>query len=301
MEVRVKMNFDQLNTFISVVETGSFQKTAKTKYVSQRSVSQSMQKLEEELGFELFKRGKNKIIVTDQGQAFFLKTKEMLHSYFVEINSLRHQTTSVHQEFKIGYFSPFEGALMRKQVYAFSKKYPNIKFKITEESIEHLISDVSLGILDMAYILDYGSQEFLTKNLTSKTVFQSTMVIGVSKLNPLCQNNTFPIKALKDKPMLYYSPEKTNYLKHAFLATLPEAYQNIPVARVSTIEQMQTLVTANQANAYYPDGLIQLGSNTESEISYLPLQGNENSQKFKIQSIYPKQSKKCNLINQFLG
>lgn len=65
MEVRVKMNFDQLSTFISVVETGSFQKTAKTRYISQRSVSQSMQKLEEELGFELFKRGKNKIIVTD--------------------------------------------------------------------------------------------------------------------------------------------------------------------------------------------------------------------------------------------
>lgn len=259
-----------------------------------------MQKLEEELGFQLFNRGKNKISVTAQGQDFFLKTKDMLHSYSIEINALRHQATAIYQELKIGYFSPFEGALMRRQIFKFAQKQPKVKLKITEESIEHLISDVSLGILDLAYILDYGSQEFLNTKLTYQTVFQSTMLIGTSKLDPLSAQTVFPLTALKTKPMLYYSPEKTNYLKHAFLATLPEAYQNIPVARVSTIEQMQTLVTANQANAYYPDGLIQLSNNQHSEIRYLPLAGNETSQKFKIQAIYQQKSKKQNLINTFL-
>ena len=58
------MNFTQLNTFITVVETGSFQKAAATQYISQRAVSQSIAKLENELGFKLFERGKNKISIT---------------------------------------------------------------------------------------------------------------------------------------------------------------------------------------------------------------------------------------------
>lgn len=295
------MNFTQLNTFITVVETGSFQKAAATQYISQRAVSQSIGKLENELGFKLFERGKNKISITSQGQEFFLKTKEILHSFSVEINSLRHEAATTYQELKVGYFSPFEGALLLQKIFDANQKQPELKIKITEESIEHLISDVSLGILDLAFILDYGEQEFLTKNLTNKSIFQSKMVIGVSKLNPLSSGSVFPLTALKEKPILYYGPEKTNYLKHAFLATLPEAYQNLPVARISTIEQMQILVSSNQANAYYPDGLLQPSNSPSEKIEYLPLEGNSSSQNYHVQAIYQKNTEKKKLIQQFLS
>ena len=295
------MNFTQLNTFITVVETGSFQKAAATQYISQRAVSQSIGKLENELGFKLFERGKNKISITSQGQEFFLKTKEILHSFSVEINSLRHEAATTYQELKVGYFSPFEGALLLQKIFDANQKQPELKIKITEESIEHLISDVSLGILDLAFILDYGEQEFLTKNLTNKSIFQSKMVIGVSKLNPLSSSTVFPLIALKEKPILYYGPEKTNYLKHAFLATLPEAYQNLPVARISTIEQMQILVSSNQANAYYPDGLLQPSNSPSEKIEYLPLEGNSSAQNYHVQAIYQKKTEKKKLIQQFLS
>ncbi|RMC50386.1 LysR family transcriptional regulator [Lactobacillus sp. ESL0263] len=295
------MNFTQLNTFITVVETGSFQKAAATQYISQRAVSQSIAKLENELGFKLFERGKNKISITSQGQEFFLKTKEILHSFSVEINSLRHEAATTYQELKVGYFSPFEGTLLLQKIFDANQKQPELKIKITEESIEHLISDVSLGILDLAFILDYGDQEFLTKNLTNKSIFQSKMVIGVSKLNPLSSGSVFPLTALKEKPILYYGPEKTNYLKHAFLATLPEAYQNLPVARISTIEQMQILVSSNQANAYYPDGLLQPSNSPSEKIEYLPLEGNSSAQNYHVQAIYQKNTEKKKLIQQFLS
>ena len=295
------MNFTQLNTFITVVETGSFQKAAATQYISQRAVSQSIGKLENELGFKLFERGKNKISITSQGQEFFLKTKEILHSFSVEINSLRHEVATTYQELKVGYFSPFEGALLLQKIFDANQKQPELKIKITEESIEHLISDVSLGILDLAFILDYGDQEFLTKNLTNKSIFQSKMVIGVSKLDPLSSSTVFPLTALKEKPILYYGPEKTNYLKHAFLATLPEAYQNLPVARISTIEQMQILVSSNQANAYYPDGLLQPSNSPSEKIEYLPLEGNSSAQNYHVQAIYQKKTEKKKLIQQFLS
>ncbi|WP_278963307.1 LysR family transcriptional regulator [Lactobacillus apis] len=295
------MNFTQLNTFITVVETGSFQKAAATQYISQRAVSQSIGKLENELGFKLFERGKNKISITSQGQEFFLKTKEILHSFSVEINSLRHEAATTYQELKVGYFSPFEGALLLQKIFDANQKQPELKIKITEESIEHLISDVSLGILDLAFILDYGEQEFLTKNLTNKSIFQSKMVIGISKLNPLSSGSVFPLTALKEKPILYYGPEKTNYLKHAFLATLPEAYQNLSVARISTIEQMQILVSSNQANAYYPDGLLQPSNSPSEKIEYLPLEGNSSAQNYHVQAIYQKNTEKKKLIQQFLS
>ena len=191
--------------------------------------------------------------------------------------------------------------MLLQKIFDANQKQPELKIKITEESIEHLISDVSLGILDLAFILDYGEQEFLTKNLTNKSIFQSKMVIGVSKLDPLSSGSVFPLTALKEKPILYYGPEKTNYLKHAFLATLPEAYQNLPVARISTIEQMQILVSSNQANAYYPNGLLQPTNSSNEKIKYLPLEGNSSAQNYHVQAIYQKKTEKKKLIQQFLS
>ena len=293
------MNFDQLNTFITVVETGSFQKTASLEYISQRAVSQSMKKLEDELGFKLFVRGKNKISITNQGQEFYLKAKDVIHSLNVEINSLKNHQANEYTELKIGYFSPFEGALLTDQIILCKKKHPKINFKITEESIEHLISDVSIGILDLAYILDYGSQEFLNSNLTNQSVYKSKMLIGISKLDPLSTEAEFPLSALREKPILYYSSEKSNYLKQGFLSTLPDNYHNLSVARISTIEQMQMLVSTNQAYAYYPDGLVKKALTLDSNIKYLPIAGENNTQYFKIQAIYRKNDKN-KILKDFL-
>lgn len=295
------MNFDQLKTFIAVVEHGSFQKVSELEYISQRAISQSMKKLESELGFKLFIRGKNRISITQQGQEFYLKTKDMLDSFDLEVNSLRHQSLTEYQEIKIGYFSPFEGAMLRHQIFLYQRHNPNLKFKIIEESIEHLISDLSLGILDLAYILDYGSQTFLNQNLINQIVFKGKMVIGISKLDPLSTKTKLTLNDLAEKPILYYSQEKSNYLKKAFLATLPEELSELSVARVSTIEQMQMLVATNQAVAFYPNGLLQHAISQEAEISYLPIAGANHSQKFKIQAIYHKNGNNIHLIENFLN
>ena len=201
------MDFDKLQTFINVVETGSFQKTSENLFISQRAVSKAMQKLEEEIGFSLFIRGKNKIQITDQGHKFYLKVKEMLNSFTIEINTLKNQSLTSYQEIRIGYFSPFEGAMLRKQMVRFRQQYPFINLIVTEESLEHLISDVSLGIIDIAYVLDYGIQEYSHQDIEAITVFKSTMVMGVSKSNLIAKNKEITLQDLSKKPILYYSAE----------------------------------------------------------------------------------------------
>ena len=64
------MNFTQLNTFITVVETGSFQKAAATQYISQRAVSQSIGKLENELGLNYSSEAKTRFQLPPKDRNF---------------------------------------------------------------------------------------------------------------------------------------------------------------------------------------------------------------------------------------
>jgi DNA-binding transcriptional LysR family regulator len=61
------MTFQQLQYILDIRKTGSFSKTAKNFYVSQASISQAVNSLEQELGVEIFQRNWNGVVPTQQG------------------------------------------------------------------------------------------------------------------------------------------------------------------------------------------------------------------------------------------
>ena len=251
------MEIDQLRNFLAVSQLGSFQKVADQRFISQRTVSKQMTNIENELGVQLFFRTSNKITLTDAGKYFSQKASDLINQLDDSILKLHDITDKNLQTLRIGYFSPFESSLLVQHLrsYQTNQSENPIRFYISEASIEHLIADVTLGILDCAYILDYGTHEHLmNSDLSHDIITQGEMVVGMSEHHPLRQKKILNATDLINQRILYYSNESSTYLQSAFLATLPSHYQYL-VQRVSTIEQMQALVSLGQAIAFYPSNL----------------------------------------------
>lgn len=277
------MEVEQLKNFIAVAQLGSFQKVAEQKYISQRTVSKQMANLENELGVQLFYRGNNKISLTRAGRYFSQQANDLVNQLNDSILRLQHISNDNTQNLRIGYFSPFEGHLLVQHIHQYKNNPQSrpINFHISEASIEHLLSDVTLGVLDCAYILDYGIHEHLVNSdLDSDVLTSGTMVVGINKDLPLAKRKHLNATNLIGLPILYYSNEDSTYLQTAFLATLPPNHQ-FDVRRVATIEQMQVLVSLGQAIAFYPAGL---SLPTTDEIIYRPLI--DGTQNYSIQLVY---------------
>lgn len=74
------MEFKQLETFISVARLKSFSKAAKALYLTQPTVSNHIQWLEQELQTILFNRNNNKdVTLTKAGEVFFQHALELLN------------------------------------------------------------------------------------------------------------------------------------------------------------------------------------------------------------------------------
>jgi len=77
--------FDAMQVFVRVVERGSFSAVARELNLGQPAVSKQIRALEHQLGGALFARSTRHLALTDQGQRFYVESKEILAS----LNSAR--------------------------------------------------------------------------------------------------------------------------------------------------------------------------------------------------------------------
>lgn len=81
------IELNQLHQFITIAEVGTLSKAAEVLLISQPALTRSMQRLEEDLGIQLFERKKNKLALNENGvlakehaQRILNETKQMIQS-----------------------------------------------------------------------------------------------------------------------------------------------------------------------------------------------------------------------------
>jgi LysR family transcriptional regulator for bpeEF and oprC len=73
--------FEALQTFVRVVEKGSFSAVAKERGIGQPAVSKQISALEDELGTELIHRTSRSIALTEPGRDFYESALHILDDY----------------------------------------------------------------------------------------------------------------------------------------------------------------------------------------------------------------------------
>ncbi len=283
------MNEEQLRIFLDVVELGSFQKVAERNYVSQRAVSRQIQRLEEHLGTQLVNRGKNKITLTHAGRFFEKRCRALLSMLNNTQHELHRFSYRGETKLSIGYFSPFDAVLVHELLNFLPH---GVNTFVSVEGIEHLVSDVLMGSLDCAVILDnYGfNYDYAKMGLCAVPICQDEMNIGISER--LVENKKSPLnlRLFRDLPVTYYSNEDSTYLKQAFISSLENIIQPLEVLRVAPFEQLQMLVGTGQALSFYPERLGRILQKPTDHICYLSLdKGINQSCEFKL--LYKKENK----------
>ncbi len=143
-----KMDLDRLQTFLKVVQYGSFQQVAAREYRSQRTVSKQMTQLENELKVTLFDRGQNRIRLTPQGRLFWASAQDIVNNYTTALTELRQFNVPTDQILRVGYFSAFEQRLLLPALYDLKQQHSELQLVVRQRSNEHLAQQVADGSLD---------------------------------------------------------------------------------------------------------------------------------------------------------
>lgn len=279
------MDQKQLTLFIETAQLGSFQQAALKNLLSQRAVSKRLRALEDEVGTPLFDRQRNQVVLTPAGQHFLTRAQEILETMHAASTEAQRLGTHHAQRLAVGYFSPFDGALLRP---ALGRLTPHYALTIEEKGMEHLISDVLLGHLDCAVILHHLPLDdpLDQVNLASETIFQGHTTMGISAALA-GEGPTLAPQLLTQLPVIYYISEPSTYLETGFRHSVAPVVDHLTIHRVPSFEQLQLLVSLGQGVSFYPEELLSAVVNPHAAIVYRRLAGIDTANET-FQLIYRK-------------
>src|SRR6478672_2878206 len=144
------MTITQLQYVLAVAEYKNFTLAAEKCFVTQPTLSMQIQKVEEELGIQIFDRTKKPIQLTEIGQKIVNQAKSIV----VEADRIQdivdQQKGFVGGEFRLGIIPTVTPTLLPMFLNNFIKKYPKVKLIIEELNTEDIIEKLKNGHLDAA-------------------------------------------------------------------------------------------------------------------------------------------------------
>jgi LysR family hydrogen peroxide-inducible transcriptional activator len=159
------MELHQLRYVCAIADTGSFSRAAERCHIAQPSLSQQVLKLEEDLGAKLFDRLGRSVRLTEAGRAFIHHARAVLEQIESARSSVADKNAGFHGNVAVGVIPTVAPYLMPRYTAAFTKKFPDAKLRVIEDTTSVLIEalrDLSLDVAILALPLRHKELELTT-------------------------------------------------------------------------------------------------------------------------------------------
>lgn len=240
------MDLFQLETFLAVVQTGSFSNAAKVVHRTQPAVSQVVRKLEDEIGEPLFDRSSRNSMLTDAGR--------VLQEYAQKMLNLRREARASLEElrqFQRGTLvlaaNEFTSLYLLHVLEEYRRFCPMIKIAVQRS----LASSIPEQILD--HTAELGVLSFRPDNslLQSIVVFRDQLVFVVPSGHPLAKAKTVSIRQLGAESFVAHNVVSPYRLKVLEAFKRHKTPLNMDV-EMPTIEAIKRFVAAGNGVALVP-------------------------------------------------
>lgn len=198
----MNIDLELYRVFYIVAKNKHMTRASEELHISQPAISQSIKKLEDQLGGTLFLRSNKGMELTEEGKMFYEYVKGALEL----INNAENEFTSFKDlskgEIKIGCSTTLTKLVFMEALKDFHLDYPNININITNDLTSNLINDLKLGKLDFVIFNESNIKETnlnLEKIKELKQGFIYNPEFYDDKINTFEDLNKFPLILQKEE------------------------------------------------------------------------------------------------------
>lgn len=196
------MDIKKLVTFINLVETRNFTRTAKAMHVTQPTVTHDINTIEDELGIKLFNRTKRYVNITKNGELFYQKMRPLINSYYSAVQDIQGKDAYESSQITLGYsYSLFNDLYIPKWLKQFREKHPQVRFMLENLSHNDLKQQLSSNKLDL--MITTGREAEDLTNIKTYLVETESFQAIISRDNPLSKRTRLEITDFNDQRMLF--------------------------------------------------------------------------------------------------
>ena len=186
------MEIRQVRYFVMVAQTGSFSQAAKDLFISQSTLSQQIQQLENEVGVKLLERNTRKVTLSEYGQEFLPYAKNLIYDAEACLGSIMDVRNMATGKLVIGVTYTFS-SVMVDVLKEFIRDYPGIRLSIRTALMEELMDMLVRNEIDLALSYDPGHKY---DNIESTELFRSGICVIARDTHPLAQKVSISLEEL---------------------------------------------------------------------------------------------------------
>ena len=142
--------FGEMETFVRVVESGSFSSAARDLHMTPSAVSKMIGRLEDRLGVRLLSRTTRKLSLTEEGRVFYQRITPILSEVAEAEETISLSTAEARGVLKVNASTAFGQYQIVPLIPAMLERYPSLQVELTmTDSIVNLVEegfDVSIRI-----------------------------------------------------------------------------------------------------------------------------------------------------------
>ncbi|AWD89154.1 MULTISPECIES: LysR family transcriptional regulator [Bacillus] len=192
------MELRTIKTFHTIVQSGSFYKAAEILNYSQPTISMRIKQLEQDVGAQLFERGK-KLKLTRAGRLFHERAGQLLAQYEV----LDHTLADIRQGqaglIQIGISEPTASLIFPAVLRGFLDDYPDMSVNVSVDDANTCSRKLLEGAIDFAVC---GEPELILENYFDPFFHDSLNVI-VSDRHPLAAKASVNLEDLENECLIF--------------------------------------------------------------------------------------------------
>ena len=198
----MNVNLELYRIFYVVAKNKHMTKASEELHISQPAISQSIKKLEDQLGGTLFLRSNKGMELTEEGKMFYDYVKgalELISNAENEFTSFKDLSKG---EIKIGCSTTLTKLVLLDALKKFHFDFPNINVDITNDLTSKLINDLKLGKLDFVIFNESNIKETnldLKKVKELKQGFVYNPIFYKDEINNFEDLNNYPLILQKEE------------------------------------------------------------------------------------------------------
>ncbi len=196
------MRVEQLQAFLAVAETGSFQQAGQICGISQSTVSRQVQSLELNLGIQLFHR-QTQTKLTLAGERLLPRARKICQEWQNAAQELSELLAGKQPELCIAAIPSACAYQLPSVLQSFGQDYPDVQLRVTALGSDRALKVLKDGLIDLAIVMQnpylMSSPEMIVDHL-----YEESIQILMSSGHPLAKHQVVPWAELALYPQVVF-------------------------------------------------------------------------------------------------
>ncbi len=206
------IELSQLQTIISVAQSGSFSKAAQDLSVTQSAISQSVKNVENKLGLPLFKRSGKSVLLTNEGKKLYDFGLNYISDLSKIQNEIQFSKDKMVGTLVIGTLTGVGKSWLSRKVIEFSGKYPEVEVKLKLGFLEDLTLGFERNELDCMVVPEVSLPQTGEKVYIGEEVL--TLVVPDTPEFKIAKDSTF--EDIIKYPIILFEENDTSFSKWCY-------------------------------------------------------------------------------------